>query len=859
MAISEQRLTLFALISEFEADLRACIATHVCSDHSIKEDLGTEAYSILLERAKMDQNSLYFDERQVLPFLEIGDAIKLVLTNRSLMPSPFASALRKTTKDIECLASVRNRVMHRRPLEFDDLPSAMDVLRTLSRDAPSEMPNVLTIVRSIAKDGRAADYAGRFSFEIDPVAYNNLPLSDFDDTGFLGRREHIEELRKAIDGPYPVVTVLGDGGAGKSALALHVAYDILNDSSTKFDAIIWTTAKTSRLTAADVHAIPRAIETSIGIAESAVCQFGSFDRKDPFFALRELLSELKILLFIDNLETILDQKIRDFVRGMTANSKLVFTSRVGLGEYEYVVRLPNFAPKQAVNYFRRVAQVWKQSQYTSLANEEISGICTRLNHSPLGIKWFVQAVAAGAQPQAILSNPQTLLSFCLENVVTQLSREAKSVLSALAVTGRDQSPASLHYLTGIAPIAVEEALRQLIASSLITVIASKFGEEDRYRISAVAQTYITRNHAPPGTVQAEIRRRQARLIKMSEQAEVDSLSMNYDPVYITVRREFAGSDCVAATFLRRGLAAIRKGDQEEALKLVEDAKEIAPSYFEVFRVEAEICENVGDLLRAQQAFVEAIALKPDHIPLRLFYAQFLLRAFNDGREAEAALQGIELSEDTGPEVLITLSRAHLFQQDYEAANEVLRKIEGKKIKNLKMRRKYFDLLCQTCTRGAEQAFERSCWTDFMGRIDRLMSLLNETPEDCLDDHFKEHLRCVVGIARKASICANGETCAERIGELVATLRAILGLPADSGINEQEDGGARMGGRIHSMFPEKSFGFISADDGQNFFFHRNNMLIRRDFNSLEVGQTVGFRLGRNARGVCADEVIVTVSR
>lgn len=74
---------------------------------------------------------------------------------------------------------------------------------------------------------------------------NNLPRVEYDDTGFVPRPKLEADLKKKILGRHPVVTVLGEGGNGKSALTLQTAYRLLNSDDHNFDAIIWVTAKAS--------------------------------------------------------------------------------------------------------------------------------------------------------------------------------------------------------------------------------------------------------------------------------------------------------------------------------------------------------------------------------------------------------------------------------------------------------------------------------------------------------------------------------------------------------------------------------------------------------------------------------------
>src|SRR5262249_19256358 len=143
-----------------------------------------------------------------------------------------------------------------------------------------------------------------------PTVLHNLPKVDYDDTGFVPRPDLEADLRKKILGRNPVTTVLGDGGNGKSALMLQTAYELVYNQDRNFDDIIWVSAKSSMLTVNEIQRIEKAI-TSIDLFESiAEWEPG---RGDPISRVKRLLAGNKILLIIDNLETVLDNVIRELV------------------------------------------------------------------------------------------------------------------------------------------------------------------------------------------------------------------------------------------------------------------------------------------------------------------------------------------------------------------------------------------------------------------------------------------------------------------------------------------------------------------------------------------------------------------
>jgi hypothetical protein len=93
-------------------------------------------------------------------------------------------------------------------------------------------------------------YAGGEEALTLPKVYHNLPQPDYGQ--FIGREEELAKVMRILrpypHSQYPIVTIDGIGGIGKSALALEIAHRYLYDygrltPEERFDAIIWTSAK----------------------------------------------------------------------------------------------------------------------------------------------------------------------------------------------------------------------------------------------------------------------------------------------------------------------------------------------------------------------------------------------------------------------------------------------------------------------------------------------------------------------------------------------------------------------------------------------------------------------------------------
>ena len=126
----------------------------------------------------------------------------------------------------------------------------------------------------------------------DEIIEHKLPQPDFDDTGFVGRQQDRKSLLNLLLGSHPVFTVTGEGGVGKSALAVQCLYDLLPHRD-RFDAIVWTSLKSAQLTAGGVRQVLDSWRDEFDVLRSIAKRFGTdtteLDNDDLFESVLEIM------------------------------------------------------------------------------------------------------------------------------------------------------------------------------------------------------------------------------------------------------------------------------------------------------------------------------------------------------------------------------------------------------------------------------------------------------------------------------------------------------------------------------------------------------------------------------------------
>jgi cold shock protein len=61
------------------------------------------------------------------------------------------------------------------------------------------------------------------------------------------------------------------------------------------------------------------------------------------------------------------------------------------------------------------------------------------------------------------------------------------------------------------------------------------------------------------------------------------------------------------------------------------------------------------------------------------------------------------------------------------------------------------------------------------------------------------------------------------------------------------------GTVKKVISDRGFGFITADDGKEYFFHRNSLQSSLDFDRMSGGEKVSFDIEASPKGPRANNV------
>ena len=325
-----------------------------------------------------------------------------------------------------------------------------------------------------------------------------MPSPDFDETGLIGRQKDIEELKGLIL-RNQVVTLIGAGGIGKSALMLKVAYDIVDmDKLCHFDIVIWVSAKTTALTARGIEEIKGALSDYSNIISGIAKQLDKAmsSVEENIITIMEYLEVFKVLLIIDNLETIQSQSINEFIREAQMKCKIAITSRIGLGELEYRRAVSGLSGIDCAKMIREIAFNRNNRDLEFLPQNSLVDIADKLHYNPLAVKWFVNSVVLGKNPNEVLARKDDLLEYCLENVYDKLNIQSLKVLDTIRSARRSLSEAEIIFLSEMEPLSCRQGILGLLTTTFVIreMKTDGVGQQTIYKVADFPNEYLLKHH-----------------------------------------------------------------------------------------------------------------------------------------------------------------------------------------------------------------------------------------------------------------------------------------------------------------------------------------------------------------------------
>lgn len=283
-------------------------------------------------------------------------------------------------------------------------------------------------------------------FAVETGLYRLLP-TDYD--AFIGRETLKQKILEAIerDPRIWIINLHGPGGVGKTALATWTAYEYFRNRKHVFEAILFLSAKNNKLTSEIVRITPTLYSLEnlfksilILFEHAEYCDQPLETQKDQVI---QILRAYKTLLILDNMETVDDGRIMQFIQGLppSVECKILLTSRRRSAGWEHPIQIDELSVNEVTEF------VNIRSKELNLDDEirqpvQIQKIQRITGGLPLAIQWTMGRYAITKNINQVLNSAvagdSPLLEFSFNNSWQTLDQDAQQALAILSIF--DEAP-----------------------------------------------------------------------------------------------------------------------------------------------------------------------------------------------------------------------------------------------------------------------------------------------------------------------------------------------------------------------------------------------------------------------------------
>lgn len=493
MILTNRRDAGYTIISRFEESFRHCLIEKISNN---TDDFFQLIPSGVIDKANERGNTVYWDDfNEFFQNLDFPDLKEIALFKNNFKII-VQNKIEKNDfiKFMDELYQLRCKIAHIKGFFTSiDLDKLIDLSREISIIFDdSDFTNLLYKIYTNPNDVIIKipnDFI--HDYILDSGIIHNIPTPDYEyEGGFVGRdddRKKIIQLLKSEK--FPVVTITGAGGVGKTSLALKVIQDLTERADNKcFDSIVWLSAKENKLSPLGIEDIEPTLKSYEELLDTFIQLFGfgtelkenSIENKEE---LTKSIIELndKMLVVIDNLETITDERIINFIIDAPTNIKFLVTSRKGIGQVERRHELKELKSKEAIYLFRQLSKDKQLDSLVVLKDEVIGKYVLKVSYYPLAIKWVIGQVARGKDINKVIdsihNDESDISKFCFEQIYNSLSDSCKKILFALSLMSNTPTRSILQHITEIEDTNFEDSIEQLILVSF--VIPEQFQGENK--------------------------------------------------------------------------------------------------------------------------------------------------------------------------------------------------------------------------------------------------------------------------------------------------------------------------------------------------------------------------------------------
>jgi len=327
-----------------------------------------------------------------------------------------------------------------------------------------------------------------------PRTYHNLPPRYGQ---FIGRETELERVLEWIENSrWPLASIEGMGGIGKTSLALEVAHRCLprqpQTIAKPFEAVVWTSARDQADFDLGLDQVLDAIARVLDYTYLTQLQLEQKAR-----AVDKLLRSQRVLVVVDNFETITDLALVKFLERVPEPSLALITSRYKQLRRVWDIPLYGLKNEEMLTLIRRHSHRIGMNVVAGADDDTLLRLAVATGNNPKAVELALGLIKHKGLPFNTVVDELYQASEVVEEVFDYIFAEAwklldertRRVLLTMPFFVTTASRAALSTISGVSGFEFHRAIEQLVGMSLLEATEALDVNQQRYQMHPLTQAF----------------------------------------------------------------------------------------------------------------------------------------------------------------------------------------------------------------------------------------------------------------------------------------------------------------------------------------------------------------------------------
>ncbi|GIK40356.1 MAG: hypothetical protein BroJett011_41890 [Chloroflexota bacterium] len=324
------------------------------------------------------------------------------------------------------------------------------------------------------------------------LIYHNLPPHSGE---FLGRENEMAQIIEGLASRWPLISIEGMGGIGKTTLAIEVGWACLSGGSANldvpFEACVFISAKNQTIMLNDLlNTIARVLNYPYIIQQTPPAE-------KPV-EVDHLLRSHRVLIIADNFETVTAQPLIAYLQNIPEPSKALITTRHGQLRTVWPVSLRGLPETEALELIRRHARRLQLSTVIRATDETLKPLITVTDGNPYALVTALGYLKQGGLALDSLVNALyqagrevgDIFNYIFGHTWQIMSQDACHLLMAMSFFSESASKTALGAAAGVEGYYLDAAIGQLVEMSLLEVNEALEEVRQRYSVHPLTLAFV---------------------------------------------------------------------------------------------------------------------------------------------------------------------------------------------------------------------------------------------------------------------------------------------------------------------------------------------------------------------------------